>query len=135
MPLLDGASLHEILQRLAGLILRGAVSAPAIALHRLIVAESARFPKLAAVVNEEAGTEEAVTLIAGLLEREARAGRLTLDAPAFAAQLFLHMVISWPQRRAAVLGKPMTPAELDAWARDVVNLFLNGCRGWMPAPS
>jgi len=26
-------------------------------------------------------------------------------------------------------GAPMTPAELDAWARDVVNLFLNGCRG------
>jgi peptide deformylase len=81
----------------------------------------------------EAGTEEAVKLIAGLLEREARAQRLTLDAPTFAAQLFLHMVISWPQRRAVVLGKPMTPAELDAWTRDVVNLFLNGCRGWMPA--
>jgi hypothetical protein len=27
----------------------------------------------------------------------------------------------------------MSPAEVDAWARDVVNLFLNGCRGWMPA--
>ena len=133
VPLLDGASLHEILQRLAGLILRGAVSAPAIALHRLIVAESARFPKLAAVVNEEAGTEEAVKLIAGLLEREARAERLTLDAPTFAAQLFLHMVISWPQRRAVVLGTPMTAGRTRCLGADVVNLFLNGCRGWMPA--
>jgi hypothetical protein len=26
------------------------------------------------------------------------------------------------------LGAPMTPAEIDAWARDVV-LFLHGCRG------
>jgi hypothetical protein len=43
------------------------------------------------------------------------------------------MVISWPQRRAVVLGRPMPPAEVDAWARDVVNLFLNGCRGWVPA--
>jgi hypothetical protein len=34
-----------------------------------------------------------------------------------------------------VLGKPMTAAELDAWATNVVNLFLNGCRGWMPANS
>jgi hypothetical protein len=33
------------------------------------------------------------------------------------------------------LGKSMTPAELDAWAGNVVNLFLNGCRGWMPAKS
>ena len=86
-----------------------------------------------AVVTEEAGAEEAVKLIAGLLEREARVSRLRLDAPMFAAQLFLHMVISWPQRRAVVLGDPMTPVELDAWAHDVVNLFLNGCRGWVPA--
>jgi len=133
VPLLEGANLQEILQRLAGLILRGALSPPALALHRLIVAESARFPKLVAVVTEEARAEEAVGLIAGLLEREARARRLRLDAPVFAAQLFLHMVISWPQRRAVVLGTPMTPVELDAWTRDVCNLFLNGCRGWMPA--
>ncbi len=76
VPRLDGASLQEILQRLAGLILRGALSEPALALRRLIVAESARFPKLAAVVTKQAGPEEAVKLIAGLLEREARAGRL-----------------------------------------------------------
>ncbi len=135
VPLLEGANLHEILQRLAGMILRGALSPPALALHRLIVAESARFPKLVAVVTQEAGSEDAVKLIAGLLEREARAERLALDAPIFAARLFLSMVISWPQRRAVVLGTPMPPAEVDAWTRDVVNLFLNGCRGWMPATS
>ena len=133
VPLLDGANLQEILQHLAGLILAAALSAPGIALHRLIVAESARFPKLAAVVNEQGGTNEAIMLIAGVLERESRTGRLTLDAPVFAAQQFLHMVISWPQRRAMGLGKPMTPVELDAWANNVVNLFLNGCRGWVPA--
>jgi hypothetical protein len=26
-------------------------------------------------------------------------------------------------------GTRLTPAELDAWARQVVRLFLNGCRG------
>jgi hypothetical protein len=31
------------------------------------------------------------------------------------------------------LGKPMTSVELDAWTDNVVNLFLNGCRGWVPA--
>ena len=133
VPLLDGAGVQEILQRLAGLILGAALSAPAIALHRLIVAESARFPGLAAVAAEQSGTEEAIKLIAGVLEREVRAGRLALDAPRFAAQQFLHMVISGPQRRAMGLGKPMTAAELEAWAADVVNLFLNGCRGWVPA--
>jgi TetR/AcrR family transcriptional repressor of mexJK operon len=133
VPLLDGAGLPEILQRLAGLILNAALSEPAIALHRLIVAESARFPKLAAVVTEQGGTDEAIALIAGVLEREARAGRLSLDARAFAARQFLHMVIAGPQSRAMGLGKPMTAAELDVWTRNVVNLFLNGCRRWVPA--
>jgi hypothetical protein len=40
------------------------------------------------------------------------------------------MVTALPQRRALGLGTPMTSAEVDAWSRDVVNLFLNGCRGW-----
>jgi TetR/AcrR family transcriptional repressor of mexJK operon len=133
VPLLEGADLREILERLARLMLHAALSAPAIALHRLIVAESARFPALAAIVTEQGGADEAIRLVAGLLEREARAGQLPLDDPVFAAQQFLHMVVAWPQRRAMGLGTPMTPAEVDAWARDAVNLFLNGCRGWAPA--
>ena len=133
VPLLEGADLARILQRLAGLILHGALSPQAIALHRLIVAESARFPKLAAVATEQGPTTEGIRLIAGVLDREARAGNLALDNPTFAAEEFLHMVIALPQRRALGLGTPMTAAELDAWARDVVNLFLNGCRGWVRA--
>lgn len=133
VPLLEGADLAQILQRLAGLILHGALSPQAIALHRLIVAESARFPKLATVATEQGPTTEGIRLIAGVLDREARAGNLRLDNPTFAAEEFLHMVIALPQRRALGLGAPMTVAELDAWARDVVNLFLNGCRGWVRA--
>ena len=134
VPLLDGADLPEILQRLARIILRGAVSAPAIALHRLIVAESARFPELASVATEQGPTREGIRLIAGVLDAEIRAGNLRLEDPAFAAELFLHMVISLPQRRALGLGIAMTSDELDAWACDVVNLFLNGCRGWARTP-
>ena len=129
VPLISGANLQEILQRLAALILRAAMSVQAIALHRLIVAESARFPKLAAVVTEQGGTKEAVRLIAGILDREVRAGNLALDNPTFAAEQFLYMVITLPQRRATGLGKPMTRGELAVWPRNVVNLFLNGCGG------
>jgi TetR/AcrR family transcriptional repressor of mexJK operon len=130
MPLLHGANLPETLRGLADLVLRAALSPPAIALHRLIVAESGRFPNLAAVATNQGASEEAIRLIADVLEREARAGNLTLDNATFAAQQFLHMVIAVPQRRAMGLGTPMTSTEVDAWARDVVNLFLNGCRGW-----
>jgi AcrR family transcriptional regulator len=136
VPLLSGGSLADTLRFLADIILRAALSPPAIALHRLIVAESSRFPELAAVVANQGASEEAIRLIAGVLEREARAGNLTLVSSTFAAQQFLHMVVTLPQRRAMGLGIAMTPAELEAWPRDVVNLFLNGCRGWeRAAPS
>jgi TetR/AcrR family transcriptional repressor of mexJK operon len=125
--------LQEVLQRLARFILRAALLPEAVALNRMLVAESARFPKLAAVVTERGVTDEAIRFIAGILEREIRAGKLALDNPTFAAQELLYMIIALPQRRAMGFGAPMTSAELDAWARDVVNLFLNGCRGWVRA--
>jgi AcrR family transcriptional regulator len=134
VPLLHGNDLAQMLDGLATLVLRAALSAPAIALHRLIVAESGRFPDLAAAVNNQGASEEAIRLIAGLLEREMHAGNLKLDDARFAAQQFLYMLVSVPQRRAMGLGVPMSPAETDAWGRDVVNLFLNGCRGWEVKP-
>jgi TetR/AcrR family transcriptional regulator, mexJK operon transcriptional repressor len=135
MPLLEGADIEQILQRLAAIILRAVLSPQAIALHRLIVAESARFPQLATVMAEEGSTAEAIALIAGLLEREARAGRLAPHNPTFDAQQFLAMVVAVPQRRALGMGAPFTAGELDAWSHDVVNLFLNGCRGATRATS
>lgn len=128
VPLISGGSLHEILQHLAQLMLQGALTPQAVALHRLIVAESARFPELAAIAAEQGGRREAITLIAGLLEREARREHFALNNPMFAAEQFLQMVISLPQRRAMKLGTPMTAAEIDAWPRETVDLFLNGCR-------
>ena len=128
VPIIKGANLREILERLAGLMLQATVSPQAVALHRLIVGESGRFPKLAAAVNREGAAEKAIRLIAEVLEHGARDERFTLENPRFAAEQFLYMVIAVPQRRAAGLGTPMTAAELDAWGRDVVDLFLDGCR-------
>ena len=132
MPLLEG-NLRQILERLAGLILRAALAPQAVALNRMIVAESARFPKLASIVTERGVTGEAIRFIADILDREAHAGNLSLNDPRFAAEQFLYMIIALPQRRAMGLGVPMTPAEREAWPRQVVNLFLNGCRGWSRA--
>jgi len=127
-PLIEGADLAAILRHLAELILQAALSPQALALHRLIVGESARFPKLAAVVNANGAAEEGVALIATLLEREARAGRIALDDCAFAAQQFLYMIVAIPQRRAMGLGAPMSAGEVRDWPRQVAKLFLDGCR-------
>jgi TetR/AcrR family transcriptional regulator, mexJK operon transcriptional repressor len=136
VPLLEGATLQDILRRLAGLVLRAALTPQAIALHRLVTAESVRFPNLARAVYEEGWAQESTALIGGLLSRELRDPRMSIERRGFAAAQFLHMVVALPQRRMMGLGGvPMTTSELDAWADDAVNLFLNGFRGLSNASS
>lgn len=129
VPLLEGRNLNDILRRLAGLILRAALSPQAIALHRLVTAESLRFPNLSRAVYEEGATQEATTLIGDLLARELRDTRLTAELRSFAAMQFVYMVVTLPQRRIMGLGVPMTPRELEGWANKTVKLFLSGCHG------
>jgi AcrR family transcriptional regulator len=129
-PLYKGGSLEEVLRRLARLLLHAVLMPMALSLNRLMVAEAQRFPELGAIVALEGGRGEVVGQIAAMLEREAREGALTIDRPVFAAEQFIQLVVGLPQRRALGLGEPMTEAELDAWADDCVNLFLNGCRFW-----
>lgn len=127
VPLLEGATVHDILRRLAGFMLHAALAPRAIALHRLIGAESARFPELARAVYDQ-GWSEAIELISGLLARELPDARLTPELRTFAAQQFIHMVVALPQRRAMMLGTSFTAKELERWADDVVRLYLEGCR-------
>ena len=129
VPLLAGASLPQILQRLAGLILTAALSPQALALHRLVTGESSRFPELALAVETEGRQSEATDLIAGLLSREQRNVKIPMEDQRFAADQFIYMVVTLPQRRALGFGTPMTAAELDAWAHKVVTLFLEGYEG------
>jgi len=132
-PLFEDGDPAEGLHRLARLMLRAALTPMALALNRLMVAEAQRFPELAAIVAREGGRGALVGEIAGLLEREVRAGALAIDRPEFAAEQFIQLVVSLPQRCALGLGEPMAEAEFDIWADDCVNLFLNGCRFWQPS--
>jgi AcrR family transcriptional regulator len=128
VPLIAGLGLPEILRNLAALILRAALTPKMLALHRLIVAESQRFPDLAAAVAHAGGRQEAVDLIAGLLRHHAPDPRLQHEQAAFAAQQFLQLVVSLPQLRALGLGQPMTADDIEAWIRQSVTLFLGGFR-------
>ena len=126
--LLEIAPADTLLRRLAGQILAVALSPPALALHRVLIAEAQRFPELVQLVNE-AGAGKGVERIAALLERESRAGRLRIDDSRFAAEQFLNMVLSGPQKRAFGFGRPLDADALDSWIRGTVALFLDGCRG------
>jgi len=128
LPTLATGDPGKTLNGLARMILQASLKPEAVALQRLILAEAARFPELAAAVNEVGARQQAITMIADYLTRETGAGNLTVKNPAFAAEQFLHLIIAAPQRRAFGLGAPMGQRELDAWARDAVGLFLDGCR-------
>lgn len=127
VPLIAGATLPDILRRLAQFMLDAALAPQALALHQLVSAESARFPELARAVAGDAGNQEAVNLIANLLARELPES--TAENREFAAAQFIFMVVTVPRRRALGFGSPMTAREVDAWADKVVGLFLDGCRG------
>ncbi len=124
--LFEGASCETILQGLARAILAASLAPDTLALQRVIIAEATRFPELALVMNEQGARQDAISRIATLLARETRSGRLAVENPAIAAEMFLQLVIGVPQRRAMGLGTPMTQSELDDWAMRAVQLFLNG---------
>jgi AcrR family transcriptional regulator len=128
VPLLAGTTLPEILERLAGLMLRAALSPRAIALSRLILAEAGRFPELLSRLDGERGRPEAVALIVSMLETHLNGPPLGREETQFAAGQFIQMVISWPQRRA-MTGTPMSAAEQADWIHRTTRLFLAGVQG------
>jgi TetR/AcrR family transcriptional regulator, mexJK operon transcriptional repressor len=131
VPLIVGATLREVLRRLGGMILHAALRPQAIALHQLVMAEAARFPELVRAVEGDGSTREATTLIADLLAHELRESKLSSEDRAFAAQQFIFMIVTVPQRRSMGYGAPMSQADLEAWIDKSVGLFLDGCRRGM----
>jgi TetR/AcrR family transcriptional regulator, mexJK operon transcriptional repressor len=125
--LLAPGPLDEVLIRTARQILKAALSPEALALMRIMNTEAQRFPELASAMIES-GARKGNEHIAELFRREAAAGHLMLDDPAFAAEEFMVMVLTIPQRRAMGLGPALSPGELERWAERAVALFLDGCR-------
>jgi AcrR family transcriptional regulator len=112
-------------------ILAVALEPDALALHRLMIAESGRFPELIEMVRQ-AGAAAGMGRIVALLQAEMAAGRLVPGDKVVAAEQFLHLVLTGPQRRALGLGPAFDAAGQDAWVRSAVTLFLDGCRPRLP---
>jgi AcrR family transcriptional regulator len=121
------SGLEPLLLGTARRALAVALEPDALALHRLVIAESGRFPELAEMIRQS-GAATGVARVASLLAGEMVAGRLAAMDAEVAAEQFLHLVLTGPQRRALGLGPVLDAAGLEAWARQAVTLFLNGCR-------
>lgn len=125
--LLAPASLAEGLQRSAEYMLNIALTPEALALHRMIIHEAQRFPALARIMHE-LGAASGIERIAQSLQPRIDSGELRAINARFAAEQFILSVVTGPQRRALGLGIPLTATEVTSWARNAVELFLDGAR-------
>jgi TetR/AcrR family transcriptional regulator, mexJK operon transcriptional repressor len=121
----EADTLEGALNNAATRILAVALTPEAVALNRLLIAESARFPKLP-VMMREAGAAEGTRRIAALLDREVAREALPPRDTTFAAEQFLHLVVAGPQRRALGLGPKLDEQQTEMWRKASVTLFIRG---------
>ena len=121
----DSGDLKENLTQAADKIMTIALSPEAIALHRLLIAENARFPELPAM-GRAAGSHEGVIRIAAMLRDGIARGQVDEHDTIFAAEQFLHLLLSGPQRRALGLGSALDAEQTIVWRNKTIHLFLGG---------
>jgi AcrR family transcriptional regulator len=103
------------------------LSKETIALLRLVIGESDRFPELAAAFHEIA-VVQTTNAMAGWLERQNQRGTLKIDNPATYASALRGMMTMDLQRTAMLgLAAAPTPDEIEARAKFCARLFLEGC--------
>ena len=116
-------ALHAALMACADLVLDDEV----VALNRMMLAESERFPEIAETFYKTAMLRTIATL-AGWLRRRQQRGQIRLDDAEEAAGMLLGMFVFVPQR-AAIYGHQPLPSRpaIEARARACATLFLQGC--------
>ncbi len=104
------------------------LDAETIALVRLVIGESDRFPEIAAAFYEAAIVRTSHAM-ESWLRKQCQHGLIRLEDPHAAAGMLRGMMIMEPQR-AAMLGQRAVPTaeEIVDRARAASQLFLNGCR-------
>jgi AcrR family transcriptional regulator len=95
-----------------------------LALYRLIVSESARFPELGGPLYA-VGPGRLIGILADYLAWETKDGRLAVVAPERAAELFIGMLSGRVQLRALLgVSDHLSEPELDGRVEDAVSSFL-----------
>ena len=123
----EAESLEAALDEAAARILAVALTPEAIALNRLLIAECARFPELPLMMRQ-AGAGEGTARLAAILDAAVAHGTLPNQDTIFAAEQFLHLVLSGPQHRALGLGQPLDAEQVRMWRKAAVALFLSGVK-------
>ncbi len=119
-------ALRQFLQEFGTHTLRAALSPQVLALYRLIIGESHRFPDLLRAVALSGGRARAVRSLVDRMQEHLP--QMPPSQAEFAAQQFLQMLVSLPQLRAMGIGDAMSEAECEAWVTRSVDLLLDGIR-------
>lgn len=125
--LMDG-TLDEILVAAGVLIIRSTLEPDGIALHRVIIAETPRFPDLARIIEESA--KPAVDLMHDIFQGAKARGEIACDAEVEPlVRLFGAVVHARPLHDALLGADPaVIAAEAEQDLRHAVKLLLDGCR-------
>lgn len=119
----DTDSIDQVLTRFATALLDILLEPSALALHRLILAESRRLPRLGRLYYES-GPDRGNRRLAEYLQAQCDRGVLSVEDPDLAARQFTGALVGSLRTRALVLDEPIPQAEIDATVRHTVRGFL-----------
>lgn len=118
--------LEEALRRLARGFLRAICTDREIKVHRMVIAEAARHPRMAKRWFS-IGPEEAYKRFTAYVEKQQKAGRLVAMPARRLAPLFVDMVSQEMHLRMIIAGAaPPKRSEIDRIVEDAVDIFLHG---------
>ncbi len=122
----DGLPPEQALRQVGRAYLKLALAPGSLALHRLVVAESARVPGLGKIIHRSGPHPIVATLAKYLKGRK----ELRISDPALAAEQFLGMVLGHTQLGLLLGARPAaaTRANIDRMVDHAVGVFLSGCR-------
>lgn len=123
---LDRGDLEQTLTGVARFRVSQLMTPAGLRLQRIINTESYRFPEIF-TWSYEMGALPIVEFLASIFARETASGRLALDEPVMAANVFMSMVVSGPVR-IIVSGNRLAQKEIDERLRFSIRLFLDGAR-------
>jgi TetR/AcrR family transcriptional regulator, mexJK operon transcriptional repressor len=123
LGLRESERVQDDLRALARTLLGRVMQPRLLALRRLVIAESGRFPELGRAFYER-GPGRTIAALATVFERLAAGGALSIDDPLVAAGHFNWLIMAAPINQAMLLGPLERPAGLETTAARGVDAFM-----------
>ena len=119
----DATDIRAALMALGGRLLRFFLEDRALAIHRVVISESVRFPELGRAFYDS-GPATLIRALGVWLAEQTKAGRLAVTDPTVAAEQFVGMLKTGLFLRASLGLTPPTDAEIDATVAAAVTTIL-----------